>query len=246
MSILPDSVAVSTDHVPASMTKHRRSRGACRLSAHECSSRAGRPCRLNSPRHVLVASLIGTTIEFFDFYIYATAAVIVFPKLFFPTSDPASATLASLATFAIAFFARPIGSAIFGHFGDRIGRKATLVAALLTMGAVDGDDRHAANLHDDRHCGARAAGALPLRSGARARRRMGRSGAARGRERAPGQARVVRNVSATGRAARLPLLWRNFPAPVVRADGRGNSSRSDGGFRFSRARCSWASASTSG
>ncbi len=88
----------------------------------------------NSPRRVLFASLIGTTIEFFDFYIYATAAVLVFPKLFFPAGDPASAMLQSLATFAIAFFARPVGSALFGHYGDRIGRKATLVAALLTMG----------------------------------------------------------------------------------------------------------------
>jgi metabolite-proton symporter len=88
----------------------------------------------NSPRQVLLASLIGTAIEFFDFYIYATAAVLVFPRLFFPASDPAAATLQSLATFAIAFFARPIGSALFGHFGDRIGRKTTLVAALLTMG----------------------------------------------------------------------------------------------------------------
>ncbi|RFP11985.1 MULTISPECIES: MFS transporter [unclassified Duganella] len=90
--------------------------------------------KANSPATVLFASLIGTTIEFFDFYIYATAAVLVFPKLFFPASDPAAATLQSLATFAIAFFARPVGSAVFGHFGDRIGRKATLVAALLTMG----------------------------------------------------------------------------------------------------------------
>jgi len=88
----------------------------------------------NRARTVLFASLIGTTIEFFDFYIYATAAVLVFPKLFFPGSDPAAAMLQSFATFAIAFFARPIGSAVFGHFGDRIGRKATLVAALLTMG----------------------------------------------------------------------------------------------------------------
>ena len=83
---------------------------------------------------MLFASLIGTAIEFFDFYIYATAAVLVFPRLFFPASDQAAATLQSLATFAIAFFARPIGSALFGHFGDRIGRKTTLVAALLTMG----------------------------------------------------------------------------------------------------------------
>ena len=89
---------------------------------------------VNSPRQVLFASLIGTTIEFFDFYIYGTAAVLVFPALFFPASDPATATLASLATFGIAFLARPIGSALFGHFGDRVGRKTTLVAALLTTG----------------------------------------------------------------------------------------------------------------
>jgi metabolite-proton symporter len=85
-------------------------------------------------RRILLASLIGTTIEFFDFYIYATAAVLVFPRLFFPKGDPATALLQSFATFALAFFARPIGSALFGHFGDRIGRKATLVTALLTMG----------------------------------------------------------------------------------------------------------------
>ncbi|MDQ2640446.1 MAG: MHS family MFS transporter [Pseudomonadota bacterium] len=88
----------------------------------------------NSPRRVLFASLVGTTIEFFDFYIFANAAVLVFPQLFFPASDPDAATLQSLATFALAFFARPVGSAVFGHFGDRVGRKATLVAALLTMG----------------------------------------------------------------------------------------------------------------
>jgi metabolite-proton symporter len=88
----------------------------------------------NTPRQVLFASLVGTTIEYFDFYIYGTAAVLVFPRLFFPASDPAAATLASLATFGIAFLARPVGSALFGHFGDRVGRKTTLVAALLTMG----------------------------------------------------------------------------------------------------------------
>jgi len=81
-----------------------------------------------------MASMIGTMIEYFDFYIYSTAAVLVFPKLFFPMSNPAVATLESLATFALAFFARPLGAALFGHFGDRIGRKATLVAALMTMG----------------------------------------------------------------------------------------------------------------
>lgn len=88
----------------------------------------------NSPSRVLLASLVGTTIEFYDFYIYATAAVLVFPKLFFPASSESAALLQSLATFAVAFIARPVGSAVFGHYGDRIGRKATLVAALLTMG----------------------------------------------------------------------------------------------------------------
>ncbi len=92
------------------------------------------PTKAPPVRRILLASMIGTTIEFFDFYIYATAAVLVFPILFFPKQAPAAATLQSFATFALAFFARPIGSAVFGHFGDRIGRKATLVTALLTMG----------------------------------------------------------------------------------------------------------------
>lgn len=92
------------------------------------------PRAANPASRILAASLIGTTIEFFDFYIYATAAVLVFPKLFFPADDPVASTLASLATFALAFFARPLGAALFGHFGDRRGRKATLVASLMTMG----------------------------------------------------------------------------------------------------------------
>ncbi len=85
-------------------------------------------------RRIVVASMIGTTIEFYDFYIYATAAVSVFPFLFFPKSDPMTALLASLATFGLAFVARPLGSILFGHFGDRAGRKTTLVASLLLMG----------------------------------------------------------------------------------------------------------------
>jgi metabolite-proton symporter len=92
------------------------------------------PKRINTPAQVLFASMVGTAVEFFDFYIYATAAVLVFPKLFFPAVDPATSVLASLATFGIAFVARPIGGALFGHFGDRAGRKKTLVAALTTMG----------------------------------------------------------------------------------------------------------------
>ena len=87
------------------------------------------------PRHrIILASLIGTTIEFYDFYIFATAAVSVFPLLFFAGGDPGTALLASMATFGTAFIARPLGSVIFGHYGDRLGRKVTLVGALFTMG----------------------------------------------------------------------------------------------------------------
>lgn len=86
-------------------------------------------------RHrIIFASLTGTTIEFYDFYIYATAAVSVFPLLFFPAGEGAAALMASMATFGVAFVARPIGSMLFGHFGDRAGRKATLVGSLLVMG----------------------------------------------------------------------------------------------------------------
>lgn len=85
-------------------------------------------------RRIVIASMVGTTIEFYDFYIYATAAVSVFPLLFFPKGDAGASLLASMATFGVAFVARPIGSILFGHFGDRIGRKATLVGSLLTMG----------------------------------------------------------------------------------------------------------------
>ncbi|MFT4213801.1 MAG: MFS transporter [Microbacterium sp.] len=88
----------------------------------------------NPRSRVILASLIGTTIEFYDFYAYATAAVLVFPTLFFPTGDETTALLASFAVFGAAMVARPIGAVVFGHFGDRFGRKATLVASLLTMG----------------------------------------------------------------------------------------------------------------
>ena len=88
----------------------------------------------HSTRRVLVASLVGTSVEFYDFYIYATAASLVFGPLFFPAASPSAQLLSSYATFAVAFFARPIGAAFFGHFGDRIGRKSTLVASLLLMG----------------------------------------------------------------------------------------------------------------
>lgn len=85
-------------------------------------------------RRVAFASFVGTAIEFYDFYLYGTAAALVFPKIFFPGLSPTMATISSLATFAAAFLSRPVGAAVFGHFGDRLGRKKTLIATLLIMG----------------------------------------------------------------------------------------------------------------
>ncbi|ASR36546.1 MFS transporter [Prauserella marina] len=85
-------------------------------------------------RRILAASFIGTAIEFYDFYIYGTAAALVFGTLFFPTFSPLAGTLAAFATFGVGFVARPVGAVVFGHFGDRIGRKTMLIVSLLTMG----------------------------------------------------------------------------------------------------------------
>ena len=85
---------------------------------------------------MILASLVGTTIEFYDFYVYATAAVLVFPHLFFPTGNETTALLASFATFGAAMLARPVGAIFFGHLGDRLGRKTTLVSSLITMGVA--------------------------------------------------------------------------------------------------------------
>lgn len=92
------------------------------------------PAKQNTRGRVLVASLIGTTIEFYDFYAYATASVLVFPALFFPNATNINAILSAFAIFGVAFIARPLGSILFGHYGDKLGRKGTLVASLLTMG----------------------------------------------------------------------------------------------------------------
>ncbi|WP_110588220.1 MFS transporter [Microbacterium suaedae] len=93
-----------------------------------------RQAPLNSRSRVITASLVGTTIEFYDFYAYATAAALVFPVLFFPTGNDTTSLLASFGVFGAAMVARPIGAVVFGHFGDKFGRKGTLVASLLTMG----------------------------------------------------------------------------------------------------------------
>jgi MFS family permease len=87
-------------------------------------------------RKAVIAATVGTTIEWYDFFIYGTAAGLIFPKLFFPTQDPLTGTLAAFGTYFVGFVGRPIGAAIFGHYGDRIGRKATLIATLILMGAA--------------------------------------------------------------------------------------------------------------
>lgn len=104
------------------------------MSSTATSQGSGSTAPVNSRGRVIVASLIGTTIEFYDFYVYATAAVLVFPSLFFPNLNATTQLLSSFAVFGVAFVARPLGSIVFGHFGDKFGRKGTLVASLLTMG----------------------------------------------------------------------------------------------------------------
>jgi metabolite-proton symporter len=89
-----------------------------------------------SVRRVVVASFIGTTIEWYDFFLYGTAAATMFDRLFFPTLDPLAGTMAALATYSVGFFARPVGGVVFGHFGDRLGRKSMLVTTLMMMGVA--------------------------------------------------------------------------------------------------------------
>jgi MHS family shikimate/dehydroshikimate transporter-like MFS transporter len=91
---------------------------------------------LRSSRKVATASLVGTTIEWYDFFIFGTAAALVFPQVFFPSADPLTGTLSAFGAFAVGFIARPVGGAVFAHFGDRIGRKPMLVYSLLLMGAA--------------------------------------------------------------------------------------------------------------
>src|SRR5688500_12437765 len=94
------------------------------------------PARNESIRPVILASFVGTTIEWYDFFLYGTAAALVFNKLFFPTLDPLAGTLSAYGTFAVGFLARPLGGAVFGHYGDRVGRKRMLVWSLMIMGVA--------------------------------------------------------------------------------------------------------------
>ena len=118
---------------------------------------------LRSSRKVAFASLIGTTIEWYDFFIFGTAAALIFNEVFFPSFDPVTGTLAAFASFSVGFIVRPFGGAVFAHYGDTIGRKPMLVYSLLLMGAADGVDGPAAWLRLDRHLGTDSARRAALR-----------------------------------------------------------------------------------
>ncbi len=173
---------------------------------------------------IALASLVGTTIEFYDFYIFGTAAALVFGPMFFPKSAPETQTLNAYLTFGLAFLARPVGSFLFGHFGDRIGRKSTLVATMLTMGLATTLIGLLPSYAQRRRVRAVGARRVAFRARRRAWRRMGRRGADRGRERARGQARLVRHVPATRASDRLPDCDRPLSS-VARRIWRGGVRR---------------------
>ena len=125
-------------------------------------------------RKVAGTALAGTSIEWYDFFIYGTAAALVFPTAFFPEDMPVMvALIASFSTFAVGFIARPLGGVIFGHYGDRVGRKKTLVVALLIMGGGTTSDRFITYLRDNRCAGAVSLGVSPVRSRVGYRRSVG-------------------------------------------------------------------------
>ena len=153
-------------------------------------------------KRVAMASYVGSAIEYYDFYIYGTAAALVFPKVFFPHLGMTMATVASMATFAAAFLSRPLGAAFFGHFGDRLGRKSTLIATLSDHGAVHRDGGSGSRRGDDRHGGAADPADAAPRAGLRGRRRMGRLRTAVRRIRARRGPRPLRDVHPDGRRQR--------------------------------------------
>ena len=130
----------------------------------------------SSVRRVIVASLIGTSLEWYDFFIYGTAAALVFNKLFFPSFDPLVGTLLAFTTYAVGFVARPLGGVVFGHYGDKLGRKNVLVVTLLLMGLATFLIGVLPTYETIGRRGAAPAGASALPAGARSRRGVGRRG----------------------------------------------------------------------
>ena len=174
----------------------------------------------SSVRRVIVASLIGTSLEWYDFFIYGTAAALVFNKLFFPSFEPLVGTLLAFATYAVGFIARPLGGMVFGHYGDKLGRKNVLVVTLLLMGIATFAIGAAADLRHDRGVGAGPAGRAALPAGARPRRGVGRRGPDDAGVRRRPAPRAQRELAAGRRTDRAAARQRR---PV--ADGRAHHGR---------------------
>ena len=173
-------------------------------------------------RKAVIASTVGTAIEWYDFFLYGTAAGLVFGKLYFPHESALAGTLAAFGTYFIGFVGRPIGAAIFGHYGDRIGRKATLIATLLCMGLATFAIAFVPTYEFDRHLGRGALDRAAGDPGHRRRRRMGRLGAA-------GYGMVAHARSARpGRL--LAAIRRSLRAPAL--DARRHGLQQMGGRRF--------------
>ncbi len=120
------------------------------VAPHDPAAPLGAPPG-GQPKKAATAAWIGSALEYYDFFIYGSAAALIFPKVFFDESDPATATLLSLGTFGVAYAARPVGALFLGHFGDRLGRKKIMVFTLILMGAVDVPHRLSAHPRPGRH-----------------------------------------------------------------------------------------------
>ena len=193
-------------------------------------------------RRAIIASATGTTIEWYDFFLYGVAAALVFPAKFFPNSDPFTGTLLAFSTYFVGFVARPVGAALFGHYGDRIGRKTALIATLLLMGGATDGHRPRARLRPDRHLGRGAPDLLPHRPGHRRGRRMGRCRADGRRVDRPEAARASRPASRSS-ARRPAWCWPTARCRSCRSSpARRTSSTGAGASRSCSARpwCSWA------
>ena len=180
---------------------------------------------------MIVASLVGTSLEWYDFFLYGTASALVFNKLFFPNFDPAVGTLLAFATYAVGFVARPLGGIVFGHFGDRVGRKQVLVVTLLIMGVAT---FLIGLLPTYATIGVAAPillVALRFVQGLGPRRRVGRRGAHVAGARRPGPPRAQRELAAGRRAGRQPAGRRaSSPCSTSCCPSR-RSCRGAGGWR---------------
>ena len=184
-------------------------------------------------RRAVIASTVGTTIEWYDFFLYSTVTGLVFAKLYFPHSDPLVGTLQAFGIYAVGFIARPVGAAIFGHYGDRIGRKSTLIATLLLMGVATFAGRVRSDLRADRNLGRGPVDHPALHPGRRGRRRVGRLGAAvHGMDQDQFQSRLHRLVAAVRRAGRV-VPGQPRGAGVQRDVRRASSSPGAGASRSS-------------